>query len=132
MQLKCKDNFEGSFRKNPQQELPSLELEINVKLMELFRTSTRSVSEEHGHRRAPRRKQESLIIINSSGFNLQRIKKKQLSKFSKVCVHFYTYKKSHFLTFKSKRRAEEKDEKMSFLFSTQPASSLKSRQNNLC
>lgn len=71
MLLKCKDNLDDSFRKNPQQELPSLELEINLKLMKLFRKSTRSIPEEHGCQRAPQRKLESLIINNSSGFNLQ-------------------------------------------------------------
>ena len=38
-QLKCKDNLGGSFKKNHQRDLPSLELEISLKLMELFRMS---------------------------------------------------------------------------------------------
>lgn len=130
MQFKRKDNLEGSFRKSRQ---PSQGLDINLKLMEQFRTSTRSVPEEHGHRRAPQRKQESLIIINSTGFHLQRQRKETIES-SKVCIPFFgtlcTYRKTHFSTFKSKWHAEEEDEKISS-FSAQPASSLKSRQNNL-
>lgn len=38
-----------------QHDLPSLELEISLKLMELFRMSTRNVPEDQGHRQAPER-----------------------------------------------------------------------------
>ena len=57
-QWKCKDNLGGSLTKNYQHELLSLELEISLKLMELFRTSIRSVPEDHVHRQALERKKE--------------------------------------------------------------------------
>ncbi|KAK9499476.1 hypothetical protein O3M35_002507 [Rhynocoris fuscipes] len=50
MQQKCKDNLRGSLTKNHLHELQSLELEISLKLMELFRTSIRTVPEDHVHR----------------------------------------------------------------------------------
>ena len=52
-QLKCKDYLGGRFRQNHQGELASVELEISLKLMELFRTSTRSVPGDHENRQNP-------------------------------------------------------------------------------
>ena len=47
-----------SLTKNHQHELLSLELEISLKLMELLRTSIRSIPEDHVHRQALERKKE--------------------------------------------------------------------------
>ena len=51
------DNSGKNF-KNLRRELPSLEIEISLKLMELFKTFTNSVPEDHEHQQAPLRKKE--------------------------------------------------------------------------
>ena len=58
MQLKCKDNLGRNFKENLQRELPSFEFEISLKLMELLRPFTNSVSEDHENQQALRRKRK--------------------------------------------------------------------------
>lgn len=71
MQLKCKDILGGSFKKNHQQELPSLELEISLRLMELFRTSTRSVLEEDQRGSAVELKATTVKFTSTSFFQVK-------------------------------------------------------------
>ena len=46
MQFKCKDNLKGCFKKNHLLELPSFELEISFKPMELLIMSPKSILED--------------------------------------------------------------------------------------
>ena len=80
MQLKCKDNLEGNFKENLQHELPSLELEISLKPMELFRTYINSVPEDQEHH-------QILLRKNSSGIFFHRSPRRSVRQASKSSVH---------------------------------------------
>lgn len=58
MQLNCKFNIGGCFKKNHWHKLPQLELKISLKLTEMIRASTRRVPQDNGHRQGPQRKKE--------------------------------------------------------------------------
>ena len=64
MQLKCKENLEGNFKEILQRDLPSFELEISLKPMELFRTFINSVPEDHEHHEDLHRKKECWKVFS--------------------------------------------------------------------
>lgn len=59
IQLNCEDNLRGSFKQIYRRYLLSLELEINLKPVELFTMSTGRVPEDHEHRQTPQTNRES-------------------------------------------------------------------------